>query len=190
MTTSVFQETLTTYFNRARKVNQTSNPFLVRIPQTAEPVGDPSLAAQPAVIDLGNTLQKPGIAGQNFVRIVPYGTGAAGNTFSLRVIGWGSIGTHTQSPVQILWVPVSLAEFVVTLGTPVGAAGAIIDNTNFFAQTITAVYGYEGVLDAIVSPNNNTIAHCLVDLRGFQKIEFSFSTGGSAADCNALYALL
>jgi hypothetical protein len=192
MTASIFQETLTTYFSRIRKVNATGN-YPARLPQTAEPltVPDPQLGTSQVIQELGNTTQKPGIAGQNWIRLVPYGTGTGNQTFNMRLLGWGSIGTHTQAPVQILWVPVLLAEFQVTLGAMPGVAGAIIDNTQNFAKTITLVTnaGYEGVLDAIVSPNvDGVAAHCMVDLRGFQKLEVLFQIN-SVTDANSLYAL-
>jgi hypothetical protein len=187
MVASVFQETLTAYFSRIRKVNQTG-AAPARLPQTAEPVDDAATATGQAVFDLGNTLKKPGISGQNWIRLVPYGTGVSGNSMSMLVYGWGSIGTHTQAPSQVLWVPVLLASFTAVLGTCPGIAGAIIDNTMNFAQQISIVTGFEGVLDAIVSPSNNNIAHCMVDLRGFQKVEVVFGNT-STTDANALYAL-
>jgi len=188
MVASVFQETLTTYFSRVRKVNQTSTAYVAKVPTTTEPVEDANTATGPAVLDLGNTLKKPGISGQNWIRLVPYGTGVSGNSFGMRIYGWGSIGTHTQVPVQILWVPVLLAEFAVTLGTIPGVAGSIIDNTQNFAQQLSAISGFEGVLDALVSPGQSNVAHVLVDLRGFQKLEVTF-LNTTTTDCNALYAL-
>jgi hypothetical protein len=186
-------ETLSQNFSRARLVNQTSGSFVAKVPTITEPEGDANSATGSAIIDLSVTNSNPGMFAQNGVIVTPYGVGSDDQTFSIRVIGW----RRHQDPTGVapaLWVPVNLLEVQCTLCTVTGAAGAVVDNTQNFVDIITVTTGStlsgEAAAENIVSPANNTIAHFLVDLKGFQKLEFSFSTGGSVTSCNALVSLL
>ena len=123
--------------------------------------------------------------------IAPYGTGSNNNTFSLRVIGWRIVGeTGDQTFTSLLWWPVTLCELACTLSATTGVAGRIISNTERAVDTIVLTTGNANVNNSIVSPADDTIAHCTIDLEGFQKIEYTFDTGSSATDCNLLWALI
>lgn len=178
-------ETLSTSFRKARSVNQTSTSFVAKIPTVTEPKGDVGTATGASVIELGNY----GGTTQNGVLACFYGVGSNDNTFSARLIGWRSIGENAVS--TMLWIPVLLAEYQVTLSsTYPGIASKTIIATEFFADTITLTYGNANVSEEIVSPTTNAgIAHVVADLKGFQKLEFTFNTGSSATDCNALLSL-
>lgn len=184
-------ETLSMDLRKARSVNQTSNGYVAKIPTIAEPVGDANTATGASVIDLSATPK--GDRSQNFLLIIPYGTGSSNGTFSLRVVGWSRIpGIQTTQPS--LWIPINLLELACTLGTPTGVNGSPIVAAELFVDTITVTKGStlsgEAPSENILSPANDTIGCALVDLKGFQKVELSFTTGGSATDCNALVALL
>lgn len=179
-------------FQKARLTNQTSNGYVSKIPTTTEPKGDANTATGASVIELGG---KAGGPCQNAVLICPYGLHASvdGKTMSFRVIGWRCVGLGGASPDTALWIPVKLVEFACTLsGTPVGVAGMTLIATEGFADTITltGTTGNDDVSIDIVSPADDTIGHVVVDMKGSQKLELSFTTGGSATSCNALYALL
>ncbi len=178
-------ETYCSSFRKARSVNQTSNGYVSKLPTATEPSGDAGSATGASVIDIAPI----GGVGQNGCRCVFYGVGSNNNTFSSRVIGWSSVGDNDVNTK--LWIPVILVEFAVTLSsTPIGVAGKTIVATELFADTITLTYGNANVSVDIVSPAADIIASAIFDVKGFQKIEFSFTTGASATSCNALLALL
>ena len=177
-------ETLSQKFRKVRSVSQTSNGYVSKVPTATEPTGDAGTATGASVIDLGTG----GEYTQNGLMAVFYGTGSDNNTFSARVLGWRYV---EDNPNTRLWIPVMLVEFALTLSsTPVGVAGKTIVATELFADTIVLTYGNDDISVDIVSPAANVIAHVVLDTKGSQKIEFSFTTGGVATDCNALIALL
>lgn len=178
-------ETESMSFRKVRAVNQTSNGYVSKLPTATEPSGDAGTATGASVIDLA---PKQGAA-QNGLIVVFYGVGSNNNTFSARVIGWRVTGENNVD--TLLWIPVVLCEFAVTLSsTPIGVANKTIVATELFADTIALTYGNDDVSVDIVSPAADIIAHAVLDLKGFMKAELSFTTGGSATSCNALVALL
>lgn len=186
-------ETLSQSFRKARSVNQTSTSFPSKVPTNIEPVGDDGTATGQSVFDLSwsavNNIK--GIVAQNGVIICPYGVGSDNNTFSMRVIGWRVVGQ--QTPTTQIWVPVILAEVLCTISASApGVAGCVISATEFFADTIAVVgtSGNQGVSMDLLSTANNDISSGVFDLKGFQKMELSFSTGSVATSANALIALL
>ena len=190
MSAPVMLMTMSDRFRRVRKTNCTDNGFPSRLITATEPSGTGNSAAQAtasAVFDLGT--DTAGSAAQNGLVIKPYGAGADNATFSLRVIGWRKV--DEGDPATSIWDPTVLVELACTLSaTPIGLAGKVIVATDLFADTITLTYGNANVSNEIISPANNIAAHAVVDLKGFQKVEITFTTGGSATNCNALIALL
>lgn len=182
-------------FRKCRATSQTSAAFVSKVPTATEPTGTGSTATNASVVDLVDPSAK-GAVGQNAAMILFYGTGSNNNQFSCRVIGWSCLTDDRGSsvtPSTNLWIPVVLAEVLVTLSsTPVGVAGRSIVATELFADTIaiTGTTANAGVNIDVSSPANDTIARMNIDLAGFQKVEFSFQTGSSATDCNGLYRLL
>jgi hypothetical protein len=109
----------------------------------------------------------------------------------MRVIGWVLArhrGGDVATPPTPLWVPVPLGEFLCTLSTVVGIAGATAVATDRFCDTIAIVStsGVSGQGLEIYSPADNTIGHVVLDMRGVRKLEITFTTGSSATSCNAL----
>lgn len=182
-------ETLSTPFAKVRPTNQTSASFISKIPTlVTPPAAAVTAATDQTIIETG---KGGGAFIQNMGLFVPYGIGSDTNTFSMRIIGWDRIWTTSATQRIELWVPVLLAEFLCTLssGLP-GIATAPVLNTEYFCNTITTTYGN----DNVSSERNNPAAagllcHAVVDLKGFHKIEVTFSTGSSATSCNALYRL-
>jgi hypothetical protein len=170
-------------WQKARDVNQTSNGYVAKDPTATEPTGTGTTATNASVI---NTAPN-GVASYNAILLIPYGAGADDATFSVRVIGWKSIGGNGTTG---LWIPFVLAELAVTLCTAVGVSAKIIVDTERFADTLVATKGNTTTSVDITSQADNTIAHAGVALKGSQKVELSFTTGGSATNCNALYLLL
>jgi hypothetical protein len=168
-------------FRQARSVNQTSNGFVSKVATNTTPSGDAGSATGASIIELGSNA---GIMSYpNAVVFVPYAVAASNNTFSVRVIGWTRYG---DTSTTWLWIPVTLCEIACTAGTSPGVAAMNIDNTHLFADTVTLTTG-DAASTLLSSPADNTIASVMTDLRGAAKLEFSFTTGGSATSCNALY---
>ncbi len=182
-------ETNSTLFRKARSVNQTSNGYVSKVPTNTEPGtpnDDAGTATGTSVIKLSSD---SGSSAQNQAIIVPYGTGSNNGTFLMRAIGWRYVGTD---PTTRLWIPVVLGEWTCTLSSSIpGVAGKTIVATELFADTIVIV-GTTGGDNAlgISSPAADIMAYIILDLRGSQKLELTFTTGGSATDCNALVALI
>lgn len=193
--------TLSTAFVKARQTNTTTNGFTDPVPTFTEPTGKGDAAAQTTfgVFDL---VADPQLAAdvataKNKVIIVPFGAGSDTNTFVMRVFGWRLAFDRDKAHTlgTAVWIPVKLAEFTCTLSTPAGpaagpAGAGILATTDLLCDTI-AIVGTSGNTNidlSITSPADNTIAHVVVDLKGSQKLELQFSTGGSATSCNALVA--
>lgn len=89
-----------------------------------------------------------------FVKLIPFGVGNAGQTVTVRLIGWSAVGGK-------LFIPQVLCEFLATLSTFVGVAGSVVTDTQKFADTVadpTANIGREGTDCWKRSPANNTPA--------------------------------
>ncbi len=179
--------TLSRGWQRARKVNATDNGFPAKSLIAAQPSGNGNNAAQATASAVYSITD--GTQSFNGLVIKPYGAGADDATMSVRVIGWSYliednvIGTAG-------WDPTVLVELACTLSTVVGVAGLLVINTDRFADTLALTYGNDDVSVDIVSPANNVAAHAVVDLKGFQLVEFTFTTGASATSCNALFKFL
>lgn len=183
-------DTLTQEFRRARVTNATDNGFPSRLITAARPSGVGDNAAQAtasAVFDLGGG---EFATGQNRAFVKPFGAGANNATFSMRLIGWNRVyGRTGNDPNTSVWDPTVLGEFACTLSsTPIGLAGKILIATDLFADTITVTgtTANQGVSVDVVSPANDTPAHLIIDIKGLQLLELTFTTGGSATSCNAL----
>lgn len=211
---NVIQNTLAANMVKIRQVNSTDASYpattLERKPRLAytggadnQPSGNGTAAAQdanPAVVDLAKTAVVPNTqrpdttrkAIQNLVKLSFFGTGAADNTFKARVLAWHYVvnpgADHAKETA--CWVPITLCEVLVTLGTMAGPGG-VLSTSELFADTI-AIQGTSGNDDVsidIVSPGDNTIAHIVVDMKGAQKLEVIFDRNSSATSCNALASM-
>ena len=175
-------------WRRVRRTNTTDNGFPSRIMRATAPSGKGDAAAQTtsAVFDL---CQGEGST-HSAVVIKPYGAGADNATFSLRVIGWTKMIEDGGEDLSS-WDPTVLCELLCTLSAvPIGLAGKTIVATDKFADTIALTTGNDDVSIDIVSPTGDVAAHAMLDLKGFQKIEVTFTTGASATNCNALIRFL
>lgn len=162
-------------FRKALTTSATDTSFLSKIPTGTEPTGA-------GVHDIHGGV---GIM-QNGMIVVPFGIGSDNHTFDMRIIGWRCVGRNAATAI---WVPVIIAQLAVTLSAAVGIAGKTILNTERFADTLALTTGNDDVSIDVVSPTGDVIAHAVVDLKGFSKVEFTFDLG-SGTDCNCLFALL
>lgn len=163
--------TLSNEFVKARSVNATDSSFPSRIPTTTEPSAD-------GVIDLAPLA---GRVADNLL-LIPYGTGSENDTFDLRVIGWRKVDT--------LWIPVILAEVACTLSAAVGVASAPVINSERFVDTLSLTIGNQNASAEVVSPGDDVLAHLMLDVKGFSKVEITFAIDTGATGMNALYCVL
>lgn len=170
----------------AKSSNSTAASFTSKIPTLTEPTGD-------GVFTLAST---PGSQLASKLKIIGFGTDAGDETFLLKVIGWNYLRNQSQNQHN-LWVPVPIFQGTFTLGTAAGIANTGIGSSNLFADTIAITLEptltadvTRGGISELVSPANNTVAHVIISLCGFQKIEIDFDRNSSAASANALLQLL
>ena len=173
----MFLETMSTDFRKAKATNATDTSFPSKIVTRTEPTND----------GVHNLTQSEGAA-QNGMVVIPYILGDDDDACAMRIIGWRRIG---KNPATNLWIPAILAELTCTASTAVGIAAADVLNTERFCDTIVLVTGNDDISIDIVSPTGNVIAHAVVDLKGFQKVEFTFdATTGDPTSMNCLFALI
>lgn len=186
----MFIETLNTVLRRMRITNTTDNGHPSRIIRATEPTGKGDDVAQAVASAVIETARGSGMPAQNEIVLVPFGAGADLNTFLMRVIGWNKV-TDGADAEKDVWVPTTLGEFTCTMSTPVGLANKVVIATDRFCDTIAIVgtSGTANVTFVAISPANDTIATVAVSIQGCQKVEVTFSTGGVATSCNALWRL-
>jgi len=177
-------------WRKVRAVSSTREGLYDLVPQAAEPSGDDGTATGRSIIDLTDPLV--GGQSQNMMEVILYQESSEDFSSTAWIAGWSCLTTDRSSSVTSqtnLWIPVMLAELAVTCGTTTGVSGKAVTSNDLFDDTI-GLGGNTANLDqniVIISPENNTIARVLIDLEGYQKIEFLFSTNSFANNCNALY---
>lgn len=158
-------------FAKVFATNSAASSFASKVPTLTEPTGD-------GIIDLPVLHDSV----DQWVHLVPFGTGADNDTFDFRLIGWKAIDG--------LWIPVPIFAGTATFGTSVGVSGAAVVNTERFADTITASLGSANVDYILASPANNTIAHVKIATQGFGKLELSVDLTGTSTGANALWVVM
>lgn len=170
---------------KAFETNLDATAFTLKVPTTTKPSGN-------GVLVLG-----PGAVPQR-MRLFPYGLGADGDVFVLRVTGWHRIGSGPFPGT--LWFPETLAELTCTMSTFVGVAGSPVLATERFADTIVSVttVGEPSVASdvtrdgtfVIFSPANNTPAWVLMDTYGCELLQFDIDQTTNTPPANALVQFL
>lgn len=168
-------ETQSTAFVASNSPDSTDAAWASVVPQLAEPVGT-------GVIDLRSSF---GSFVQNAAIVVPYATGATLGTFSERIYGWHQFGAD---PKTRIWVPVLLAEIACTLCATTGVANGIIPTTQLFCDTISLAFG--GNVETDSPANGVSIAHIILAIKGFQKLQCNFKINTGPTAMNSLLALL
>lgn len=175
-------------FRKAFAANKVATAFTAKVPTVTKPIND-------GIIDLN----KDGIIYPWNLKILPYGLGSANDVYSLRMWGWSRI--HASDPLKTLWVPAMIGEWVCTLGATTGVAGSPVLNTELFCDTIAPVAlmvsDYKiGAGTSVHSemrlftPANDTPAHIVMPVDGWEMIEFDGDQTTNTPEMNALIALL
>ena len=184
-------------WRRARQTNSTDANYRTVVAIKGfdnGPTGDGSNASQTTskcILELVPREFTSGLKLPNGIVILPYGTGADATTMLLRVLGWTIVEEPDSPNYQWLWKDMLLGEFTCTLSTPVGIAGAVVDENQRFCDTI-ALVGTSGSTAShdLVSPATNLTGSIVMDLKGAHRVELNFDRNGSASSCNALYRWL
>lgn len=172
---------------KALTLNYATNGFPALVGTLTEPTGSGVFGAGLS----GAGVEAVGAESQQAVFAQPYGTGVDGNTLSMRLTGWHVFAGVRDGTVKPIWIPFHICEVACTISTTnTGATGGPVLLTEYFAKTITITTGptTAGVSVEVVSPAAAGLyGSVLADIKGAQKIQFTFSTGGVATDCNALW---
>ncbi len=163
----------------ARQTNSTDASLVIPVPQlTAPGYGNPD-----GIIPL-IAGDDSGVTG---LRIIPFGTTTATNTFKLIVYGWTcTVGNQQTATAQAaIWVPIKLAAFTCTLCTVPGLSGADVNASQLFCGTITQQLGNANFSSEIISPTGNEVCHCMVATKDclFAEIRFDMNSSATSANC-------
>jgi len=176
-------ETQATVWRKGLATNSDATSFASKVNTLTEPTGD-------GVHNVGWG-PPPGPQGgvtYNAILIHPYAVAGDNDTFSMRVIGWSLV--RGSGTVRDLWIPTILCELACTCSADVGVANSAVLATERFADTL-ALVGTSGTLGTnvdVFSPTGNVKGHAVIDLKGSQKLEFTFdSTSAGATGMNALF---
>lgn len=172
---------------RVRTTNEDASSFASKIPTITEPVNDGVL-----------NLVAEGGRVPECIKLWVLLLGSSNDVSSMRVIGWHKCLLDGKTT---LWIPTPIGEFVCTAGAQGGVAGSAVLNTELFADTIipVALKLRDGKIAAgtsimsdyrIESPADDTIAHIIMPIAGFEKLEFTSDQTTNTATFNVLYTFL
>ncbi len=179
---------------RLRAVNENASGFVSKIPTITEPTGGGTTATGAAVLELTkNTLHVP-----KRMKLWPILLGSSNDVSSMRMIGWHRV---TLAGLTTLWLPTIIGEWVCTAGAAAGIAGAAVLDTELFCDTIVPVAARtrDQVIAAgtslgsqyeVLSTVGDLIAHLIVPIAGFEKLEFVSDQTTGTSTFNVLYSFL
>lgn len=182
---------------RLRQVNSNNAAYNAVADTFVEPKGDPLTAGGDVVIDLAMQSQGQGWV-PTYLELWPYGLGATGNVFNMRVIAWQRVldPVIQAAGFPCQWVPSEIAEFVCTLGTDTGVLGGTPSNLEFYATTITITTEESFSANVsrigtvwVISPGTGIRGHIRVDMEGVEKFEVLFAQVTGTPTMNATYRL-
>lgn len=181
-------------FQRALVTNYVTNGYPTIIPTTTAPVPSQTNGIfAPGGMPLAHTLgmnHDPALVAPQSLIACFFGAGANGNTFKSMLIGWKQ--TDGQSNTS-LWIPCPLFEVTATLtSSAIGIASSDVAATSLFAGTLSLTSGStttDTIGTQLAAPVSTTVGHLVTSLHGFGVFQWIFTTGGSATNCNALWAL-
>lgn len=167
-----------------RGTNSAAGSITEPVPTLTAPAGP---TGADGVIPMGESF---GEECANSLKLIPYGTGSSGNTYTMKVYQWDVVPPQRSTiGGQPLWVPTLLASFTITLGNVTGVAGTDVNASQLFSTTITLIAGNANVSNEIISPGSNVLSHIIVDAKGAQFVEIRTAVV-SATDTNCLYKQL
>jgi len=105
------------------------------------------------------------------VLLLPFGDGAEGSAFKVRLYGWYHFGDVSRAG-SVTWLPLVLAEMRVVLGAVNGLPYRNIESKERFACKLELLSGNPGFYGRLV---DGPIAHAKVDLAGCHKFSFDFA---------------
>jgi hypothetical protein len=163
-------------FAKVSNDNITTSAFPALVPTTTEPAGPGVIQwSGPATVTANAYTSPDRDEAPSGALVLLVGQGDAGSSFSHQLTGWQRLGS--------LWIPVPLLQVDVALGSTVGVAGAPVDASTRFADSLSLTLSASSA--DIVSPSDGRLAYYLVHPLAFDKLQFTFSLS-SATSANAL----
>jgi hypothetical protein len=163
---------------RALAANSTASAFTAKVPSATKPGGVGIFDVFDANLGYAIDTKMP-----KFINLIPYGSDANDETFSMRLWGWSRV-ENPGADDHNSWVPILLLQLDVTLGN---IAMATVAANHFLADTIAVGKGADeesGSGASVISTTNDTPGSILCHLRGVEVIEFDFDmTGAAGGNC-------
>lgn len=132
--------------------------------------------------------------GQGAVQFMFFGSDAENENFHARIYLWRRAMPDKRHTGTALWIPYLAGEVLVTIGTAVGVADAVVAAAGRFADTIAEVGStWDDNLITVGAGANNVTSILTVITAGFEmfSVTFDVDAGGSAAaSANLLYSLV
>ena len=174
------QRTPTLAFKGGTTNSSALTAMTAKLPTTTKPVD--SISAGRKIIDPGS---------DNWLYVSFIGGDANNEKGAYGIWGWRKLVAPDPDKAD-LWIPFQLVRGAMTLSaTPVGIAGSAIDDTWYFADTITVTtdntYSTPGA--SVVTPAD-AIGWMFFDFTGAHLIELEMTINGDGTDmskANALY---
>lgn len=163
-------------FHTALTTNSTSTAFTAQNATTTEPSGT-------GKFDLFSTLYRGQNGVPEWLKLIPFGTNGADDTFDMRVYGWNATDAATPIYVPQLLADVSVVLSAITF-TPYAA-------DTFLADAITVNDGSadNGPWQSVISPAEDLVASIIIPTRGCRYISFDWDLAGAqeGASMNCLW---
>ena len=167
--------------------NQNTSGFTAKIPTITEPSGDGVLN----LVDGGAFVCRR-------IKLWALLLGADNDVASLRFTGWHKV---IKAGSTDLWIPSIIGEYVCTASAAIGIAGAAVVATERFADTIVPVAARQrdqliaagtaiGSEYELISPTTDLIAHVIIPIAGFEKLELTSDQTTNTPTVNCLYQFL
>lgn len=126
-----------------------------------------------------------GMLAPNRILLLPYGDGAPGATFSMRLYYWNHVGEDAATWV---WVPLVLTEFVCTIDDIPGPDGNhLILDSERFCSGLSAIAGSFGK-DGDIITTTGFPAMALVGVPGARLCALDFQQISANVSMNCLWA--
>lgn len=184
--------------------NYANTSYPTRIATTTAPNKAATTTGLQAIGDGVVALGHEGSVCPQWLRLLPIGTGADEDTFTIKVLLWRSTRFNVVGQPG-LWIPETLAEWTCTLCTQTGVAGADLDVTTRFVDTITMTGGPTLITNAAAptaltaapivekwfqtSPLGDQVGAIMVPTFGARFAEVIFKASGTNG-ANALWTLV
>jgi hypothetical protein len=152
------------------------------VDRTTPPITDTTANFETGVIDMAPVDSYSA----NGLKLFPFGTNTAAQTFLLALFGWDVL-KGDQASIADLWHPQLLASFTCTLSASTGLAGTRINASQLYCGTIVVLAGNANVSCEALSPTGNVAACVRLDTLGARYVTGYTFLNASSASANAMW---